>query len=329
MKIGLNRIKKLGVSIAICFLFIIMVFSTIIGQGLSTDWTVNSNELDEVDLKSDISTIEANNPVIRLNSSNFINISCGIAYGGYGLNMPYADVILKNNYDLDVGESAEVWASIYVDIQLKELDNIGGTVRVHISWLHDPNVYWEGYFTETFHGWYSIKSQLNCNSTYYVCIYVNYTWPNGSVEDTGNAKITTKERQRPPIKPSAPIGPTYLRSGEVGNFSVHTTDPDGDQIYYMFDWGEGENNTGWIGPYKSGRMVTVSKSWSNLGDSIKTIDVRVKAKDINELESEWSDPLTVKMVKNKAVEYNILTCFIEKLVQCFSFFEKILTQYYN
>ena len=60
------------------------------------------------------------------------------------------------------------------------------------SWVHDPNSYWEGNFTETYHGYFSIKSQLYCNSTYSVWIYASYTWPSGFLEETDYAKITTK-----------------------------------------------------------------------------------------------------------------------------------------
>ena len=76
--------------------------------------------------------IQISKPVTKSDSNNVINISCGIVYGGYGNNKPYAFVFPKNHHDLDVGVSNEVWASVYVDIQLKRLDNIGGSVRVRM-----------------------------------------------------------------------------------------------------------------------------------------------------------------------------------------------------
>ncbi|GAG82097.1 unnamed protein product, partial [marine sediment metagenome] len=50
----------------------------------------------------------------------------------------------------------------------------------------------------------------------------------------------------PPEKPSQPSGPTALMVGVQGSFSTSTTDPDGDNVYYLFRWGDG-TNSGWIG----------------------------------------------------------------------------------
>ncbi|RLF44681.1 MAG: hypothetical protein DRN29_08030, partial [Thermoplasmata archaeon] len=47
----------------------------------------------------------------------------------------------------------------------------------------------------------------------------------------------------------------------------------------------------WLGPYKSGEKIVISHSWNRRG----SYEVRVKAKDIYGRESEWSDPLPVKM----------------------------------
>ncbi|MCD6108537.1 MAG: hypothetical protein J7J89_03585, partial [Thermoplasmata archaeon] len=56
------------------------------------------------------------------------------------------------------------------------------------------------------------------------------------------------------------------------------------------DWGDG-TNSGWLGPYNSGETVEASHSWSEKGE----YSIKVKAKDINGLESEWSDPLVISM----------------------------------
>jgi hypothetical protein len=65
-------------------------------------------------------------------------------------------------------------------------------------------------------------------------------------------------------------------------------DPDGDDILYMFDWGDG-TNSGWLGPYASGITITASHKWTSSGIYL----VKVKAKDIYGSESGWSDSLTV------------------------------------
>lgn len=73
------------------------------------------------------------------------------------------------------------------------------------------------------------------------------------------------------------------------NYSVVTTDVDGDDVYYFIDWGDGTNSS-WLGPYSSGDEITQSHTWSKKG----TYTVRCKAKDVISVESGWGI-LQVKM----------------------------------
>ena len=93
-----------------------------------------------------------------------------------------------------------------------------------------------------------------------------------------------------PNKPSKPIGPSSGYTNTSYTFETSTTDPDGDDLYYLFDWGDG-SNSGWIGPYSSGSTASASHSWNEPG----TYEVKVKAKDVLGLQSEWSDSITVTM----------------------------------
>jgi hypothetical protein len=40
--------------------------------------------------------------------------------------------------------------------------------------------------------------------------------------------------------------------GETSWIKFNTTDLDGDDVYYFIEWGD-ETNSGWFGPYKSGK----------------------------------------------------------------------------
>ena len=97
-----------------------------------------------------------------------------------------------------------------------------------------------------------------------------------------------------PNKPSKPSGPTTISPGQQYTYSTSTTDNEGDQIYYLFSWGD-NSDSGWIGPYNSGDTAEASHSWSSTG----TYSVKVKAKDTGDLESKWSDPLSVSTSKFK------------------------------
>jgi len=96
---------------------------------------------------------------------------------------------------------------------------------------------------------------------------------------------TTYTSSGAPNTPSKPNGPTKGDINVLYEYSTSTVDPDGDKIYYMFDWGD-NTNTGWFGPYNSGETIKAAHAWSK--DNIK-----VKAKDVNGDESSWSQPLKV------------------------------------
>jgi len=87
--------------------------------------------------------------------------------------------------------------------------------------------------------------------------------------------------------PTVPImdGPTVGRINKEYEFTALSTDPDVDQIYYMFDWGDGTKSE-WIGPVDSGTQITAKHSWAEKGN----YSVKAKAKDVEESTSRWTDP---------------------------------------
>jgi len=103
---------------------------------------------------------------------------------------------------------------------------------------------------------------------------------------------------------------TPVVSGPSGKVNVNYTyfaaasDPDGDALFYWFDWGDG-NNTGWLGPINSGSVMQANHSWSRRG----SFTVKVKAKDTSGLESDWGK-LTIRMPADLA--YTSLLRFLER-----------------
>jgi hypothetical protein len=127
-------------------------------------------------------------------------------------------------------------------------------------------------------------------------VWVNATDPTGS--DLFTRKwftFTTQQQNFPPNKPNKPSGPPSGKPNTVYTYSTSTTDPNGDQVYYQWDWGDGTQSN-WLGPYNSGATVSTTHTWGKGSYSIK-----VKAKDSNGAESNWSDPLTITMPKNSAL----------------------------
>ncbi|KYK24987.1 hypothetical protein AYK24_05460 [Thermoplasmatales archaeon SG8-52-4] len=89
-------------------------------------------------------------------------------------------------------------------------------------------------------------------------------------------------------------GPTNGMTGESFEFTLNSTDPDGQDIYYFVDWDDG-TLCEWIGPYLSGEEVTVSHIWENPD----TYEIRAKAMDSIYFESDWSAPHVITIVSNQ------------------------------
>lgn len=114
----------------------------------------------------------------------------------------------------------------------------------------------------------------------------------------GDPSLQIADSSTPPIKPNPPEGVSSGKIRTVYEFTAKTTDPDVDEIFYLFDWGD--NTTGsWVGPFESGVSCTVSHSWNSKGNYL----VKVKAKDTSGNQSPWSDPLEISMQKNKSSIY--------------------------
>jgi hypothetical protein len=98
---------------------------------------------------------------------------------------------------------------------------------------------------------------------------------------------------QPPATPSAPSGPDSGMRDVSYSLTATTTDPDGDQVAFKFDWGDGSQSP-WSAYVNSGSSVTMSHSWSGEG----TYQVRVKAKDAYDAESGWSasHSITIRVI---------------------------------
>ena len=109
-----------------------------------------------------------------------------------------------------------------------------------------------------------------------------------------------------PLKPSTPSGPNSGKPGNSYTYSTSTTDPDGDQLYYQWNWGH--EISPWEGPYNSGDQVTTSHIFPSEGSYI----IKVKAKDTSNEESIWSDPLSITMPKSKIYNTRFINYIMNK-----------------
>lgn len=102
-------------------------------------------------------------------------------------------------------------------------------------------------------------------------------------------------QQYPPDTPDAPDGPTSTFSGKNSSFTVVTTDPEDDDIQYGWSWGDGVD-VEWTDWYPSGQVCSINHEWYTVGNH----KLKVKARDENYGESNWSEELTVIVADEKA-----------------------------
>ena len=100
--------------------------------------------------------------------------------------------------------------------------------------------------------------------------------------DTANIRVMVRELNDPPHVPSAPSGTGVGYTKNSYTYSTSALDPDGDELQYTFDWGDGTiSKTDYIG---SGVSASLSHSWGKPG----TYRIRVKAADRGGASSDWS-----------------------------------------
>jgi subtilisin family serine protease len=116
----------------------------------------------------------------------------------------------------------------------------------------------------------------------------DYGW---GMVDAYEAVMNTSQ---PPETPTTPDGPDEWIQNIETTFSSTTTDPEGEDVYYKFDWGDG-NFSGWVGPYASGETGEASYIWTEIGD----YQVRAIAKDIHGAQSVWSEPHIISIDENQ------------------------------
>jgi hypothetical protein len=105
--------------------------------------------------------------------------------------------------------------------------------------------------------------------------------------------ILADREERPPTIPSKPSGPTSGISGVSYSYSTSSTDPDGDMIKYIFDWGDGSFETDF---FPSGQTVTATHSWNVPAGTTRSYNVRALASDNRNVICPypyWSEPLVV------------------------------------
>ena len=118
-------------------------------------------------------------------------------------------------------------------------------------------------------------------------------------EDGGKIweKVYGNRRPERPIIEAPPTGKAERRTW----IKISTTDPDGDQVFYYVDWGDGWPEPEWIGPYDSGKTVSLSHIYIEESTWSEDYWINVNCKDINNEESYCSSYHKIQIDKSRSI----------------------------
>lgn len=179
------------------------------------------------------------------------------------------------------------------------------------SYGSDHASFWEQGYPAIFYAEYNFNDYYHSSEDIIENMNIDYAVRCSRLIIATLAELSEIIGAEAPLQPDRPDGPSSGDARTEYRYSTTAIDPQNDQIYYYFDWGDGKNS-GWLGPYNSGETIFASHQWSIRGDYL----IRVKAKDIEGHEGVWSDQLSVSMPRNRLIQLkNNLFRLFEKLQQ--------------
>ena len=118
--------------------------------------------------------------------------------------------------------------------------------------------------------------------------------------------------------PNAPTitGKTPGKTGVEYEYTFNATDPEGDNVRYIIDWGDNTSNTTVY--YLSGTDAKIKHTWSTGG----TYNVTAIAEDIYGFEGP-EGKLVVKMPRNKPSSFNIINWLFKRFPNAFPILRRL------
>jgi len=199
-------------------------------------------------------------------------------------------------------DTASEWLYTYtVSINTKYNEYIQLTLQYGgDTWGSDHWYFWQNGYSALFYFEYTETPYYHTAQDTMAHINATYAVKNMRLIFATLAELAEGEPLSNP--PAIPVltGPDSGLTNEIYTFNAVTTDPDGDDIYYLFNWGDG-HNSGWFGPFISGTLANGSYIWNTPG----SYDITVKAKDENGVESGMSPVHTI--IINPSIQIETIT----------------------
>jgi hypothetical protein len=130
--------------------------------------------------------------------------------------------------------------------------------------------------------------------------------------------------------PSTPIidGPCEAEIGETCFYTVTSTDPQGDDLFYVIRYSDDPSIKLRDGPFKSGEIITFPHCWDVVYQDYNPFVIQVMAIDEYDHESDWGrfevNMTNSKIGKVRTNNDNITILFKTSI---FQFFEKLIERF--
>ena len=122
----------------------------------------------------------------------------------------------------------------------------------------------------------------------------------------------------PPDMPTIE-GPQNGKAGETLEYTIYSTDPNDDQVFYWIVWFDDCPGVYWDGPHNSGEHIVRGYTYEDQG----TYTIRVKSKDIYDAESDWA-LLEVTIPRSRTSNFHLLHRLFQLLPKTIPTIIKIL-----
>ncbi len=206
----------------------------------------------------------------------------------------------KLNIDIEIKNNEGSTYNGYIRVPIAEIESrytTAGGSKYHFGFLdyafpmnqaisipaggtYTDSVVWDGAEHKDNHGDYFDDIEPD-NIKVFLGVFGN---DDDFIDETVAADVIINQPPEPPVI----TGPTNLEPGIEYEYSIVSSDPDGDELKYYVNWGDG-TNSGWLGPYPSGESINLINSWDENG----FYEIRAKAMDSFYQVSELSEPLPV------------------------------------
>jgi hypothetical protein len=188
-----------------------------------------------------------------------------------------------------------VYRNVWYTYSTCATDPDGDSIRYHLNATGPGNPYqnttiWGDSGTPMI--WNLLWEPTDSPGTYLIQTWVEDV--HGALSPMSSLSVTMINRA--PNTPSQPAGSTTVYRNVWYTYSTSTTDPDGDNVQYQFEFTGPSLNVSFT--MQTGSITVM---WEN-EDPLGTYQVRVRAQDVYEEWSDWSPYLTVNLIEPPLVD---------------------------